>query len=58
MKVDRKLWNNTIPCAIFLILAVIFSSVFYEARLAAMCGYFTGYFSYELRFWLIGRKKG
>jgi len=44
MKATDSLLKNALPAVSFFILAVVFCTVFYQAKLAAMCGFFAGHF--------------
>jgi positive regulator of sigma E activity len=45
MRSNSSLIMNLFPCVLFFALAIIMSSVFDQAKVAAMCGFFAGYFA-------------
>jgi hypothetical protein len=49
MRVNSSFMINLFPCLLFFGFAILMSSVFDQAKLAAMCGYFAGYFTYRLQ---------
>jgi hypothetical protein len=49
MRINSSMMTSLFPSLLFFALAIVFSSVFDQAKLAAMCGFFAGYFASGLR---------